>query len=472
MIDLNKLESYRENNRIEAKKALGGFPQSVWETYSAFANTLGGIILLGVEERKDHSLHAVNLPAPEKLVKELYDTLNNPAKVSVNVLTGNNVKIEEVDGKRIIVITVPRAHRYDRPVFVGGNAQSGTYRRCGEGDYKCPQEEIEAMLRDAAKKTADMRLLKNLGLSALSYTSLHEYRKRMEICRSEHAWHALNDDGFLFKLGATAKGNDGALHPTAAGLLMFGSQKEIVKIFANYRLSYRDLSDEICSDSGDWSGNICDFYLFVRKKAVQEICVPLSAGAGKNIDLLPVYKAVREALANCLVNADYYGQGGIVIVKGHDFITFSNPGGFRIDVKKARAGGISDPRNGALVKMFNLIDAGDGTGSGLPHIYAVWERHGWLTPRILESFNPERTTFSLTIGRREKTAQKPKAGLKALAQKAEIIEYLTDHASGTTGELCRLLGIKSAQLEKLLCDLIAADVIARNKGNDTFTLKR
>ena len=86
MIDLTNLEHYREGNRLEAKLALGGFPHSVWETYSAFANTAGGIILLGVEEHQDHSLHAVDLPAPEKLIEEFWETVNDPQRVSANRL--------------------------------------------------------------------------------------------------------------------------------------------------------------------------------------------------------------------------------------------------------------------------------------------------------------------------------------------------------------------------------------------------
>ena len=85
MIDFSNLEKYRENNRIEAKKALGGLPRSVWETYSAFANTHGGIILLGVEEWADKSLHTVDLPDPDRLIKEFWDIANNPNKTSVNV---------------------------------------------------------------------------------------------------------------------------------------------------------------------------------------------------------------------------------------------------------------------------------------------------------------------------------------------------------------------------------------------------
>ena len=121
MIDFNNLNKYRENNRIEAKKAMGGLPKSIWETYSAFANTLGGIILLGVEEHANKSLHVVDLPDPEKLIKEFWDIVNNPQKTSVNILSGKDVYPLEVNGKHIVVINVPRADRSYKPVYIDGN---------------------------------------------------------------------------------------------------------------------------------------------------------------------------------------------------------------------------------------------------------------------------------------------------------------------------------------------------------------
>lgn len=146
MIDLSRIEQYRENNRIEAKKATGGLPESLWETYSAFANTLGGAILLGVEEEPNHTLHTVDLPDPEWLVDELWQRLDDPKTVSVNLLTPQDIQIKEVEGDHIIIVYVPRAQAKDVPVYIGGDPISGSYRRTGEGDYRISPDEVREML--------------------------------------------------------------------------------------------------------------------------------------------------------------------------------------------------------------------------------------------------------------------------------------------------------------------------------------
>jgi predicted HTH transcriptional regulator len=153
MLNLNELDRYKENNRIEAKRAVGGLPGSLWETYSAFSNTRGGYILLGVEEREDKALNMVGLPDSERLVKEFWDTINNRQKVSVNTLTDRHVRIEAIDGKRIVAIYVPRADRRDKPVYINNNPVNGSYRRDWEGDYHCAEEEVRAMFADQAAIT-------------------------------------------------------------------------------------------------------------------------------------------------------------------------------------------------------------------------------------------------------------------------------------------------------------------------------
>ena len=147
MLDFDNLQNYRENNRIEAKQALGGLPESIWETYSAFANADGGIILLGVEELPDKRLHALDLLDPQWLIDDFWAILNDPTQVSVNILTLEHVQIHEVDGKHIIAITVPPAQPCDKPVYIENDPYRGTYQRNGEGDFRCSKEEVDAMLQ-------------------------------------------------------------------------------------------------------------------------------------------------------------------------------------------------------------------------------------------------------------------------------------------------------------------------------------
>lgn len=481
MIDFNNLNMYRENNRIEAKKALGGLPNSIWETYSAFANTLGGIILLGVAERPDHSLETVDLPDPDKLIKDFWDSVNNPNKVSINILSSKDVYPLEVNGDHIVVINVPRADRSYRPVYIDGNPLN-TYRRNGEGDYKCTHEEYMAMVRDASVKTQDMLVLSEMELSVFNQDSVRGFRQRMKFSRPGHVWEQLDDERFLQKLGAIGIGEDGKKHPTSAGLLMFGNEYDIVREYNDYFLDYQEQydpenrwTDRIISSSGDWSGNVYDFYFRVYNKLRQDIKTPFRLDGITRVDDTPVHQALREALANCLVNADYYGRRGVVIIKKPDVITLSNPGNLRIELSTAISGGVSDPRNSTMLKMFNFIDIGERAGSGIPNIFRVWREQKWNTPTIKEEFEPGRITLTLpftlspTVG--DKSAIK--IGDKTEA-KDSIIDYLTDHPEGKTADIAEYLGLKLSRTRDYLKELTDDGIIEAIGGNRNrkYRLKR
>lgn len=152
IMDFSKLSEYRENNRIEAKGARGGLPESIWETYSAFANTSGGIILMGVaENRKDKTFETVKLTDPHKLVAQFVEMVNLKRFASCNLLSDDDIEIININGDEIIAITVPPAPEELKPVYVGKNVYQGTYIRIGEGDFKLKPYEVQKMLNEKNK---------------------------------------------------------------------------------------------------------------------------------------------------------------------------------------------------------------------------------------------------------------------------------------------------------------------------------
>ena len=117
---------------------------------------------------------------------------------------------------------------------------------------------------------------------------------------------------------------------------------------------------------------------------------------------------MKFALANCLINADYYGTRGVVIKKEPQRIVFENPGYIRTGKIQMRKGGESDPKNKSLMKMFNLINIGERSGSGVPNIFNTQEDAHWKEPVIEERFDPDRTILTLEFVKKQaiKTSDK------------------------------------------------------------------
>jgi predicted HTH transcriptional regulator len=176
------------------------------------------------------------------------------------------------------------------------------------------------------------------------------------------------------------------------------------------------------------------------------------------IDDTPVHKAVREALVNCIVNTDYFLPQGVVIRKESDTLTIENPGSIRTGKKQMLRGGISDPKNKTLMKMFNLIGIGERAGSGIPDIYQVWKDEGWEAPKVKERFNPDRTVLTLSFTKADdKVAEK--SGEKTQEKYDAILKYMQHDKWYKASEFESIVGVKESRVKILLKDMTEQGLI-------------
>ncbi|MDR1342691.1 MAG: putative DNA binding domain-containing protein [Prevotellaceae bacterium] len=424
MIDITNIAQLKENFRLEAKKAAGGLPASLWETYSAFANTNGGVILLGVSE-ENNVLKATGVQDASRKIQDIWNTLNNRQKVSANVLAEKRIYRQKIDDKEVVVIEIPRADRHDKPVYINNDLLGGTFRRNAEGDYRCSQQAVKSMLRDQSDLPIDSAVIYELSWNELDKESIARYRNRFASLKPAHVWNGLDTVEFLKKIGAVRKDEEGMFCPTLAGLVMFGTEDVITQILPDYFLDYREKygherwSDRVVSNLGEWSGNVFDFFFRIAEKVTADIKRPFRMLNGfEREDDTAVHKAIREALANSVIHADYYGKRGIVIEKSRNRIRIANPGTCRPDIKEILEGDVSDPRNPAIFKMFALIDIGERAGSGIFNLVTLWKQTGWGNPVLEENFDAERTTLIVPVELEETAEGEPDMN-KSIEESAE-----------------------------------------------------
>jgi predicted HTH transcriptional regulator len=194
------------------------------------------------------------------------------------------------------------------------------------------------------------------------------------------------------------------------------------------------------------------------------------------IDDTPVHKALREALANALIHANYYDTQGLVIHRRPQSITIANPGGLRISIADALGGGMSDPRNFTLFKLFNMLSIGERAGSGIPNIHHVWKAQDWQEPTLEEKFNPDRTVLSLVLSQSAskklaiKSSDKEKLAISD-KQKQQIVEYLATHDICKAAELADLFGVTGARVRVLLSQLVEDGIVLSEGGNRNRTYR-
>lgn len=478
--DLNRLG---ETVELECKLAQGQdgkgeVPRDFWPTYSAMANARGGVVVLGVREQNG-VFSIAGLDNPAKVRGDLFNTLNNRAKVSANLLSDADVTEAVVDGKTVLVVNIPAATRRQRPVFLNGQPLGQTYRRLNDGDRHCDEETVKRMLAEQVADSRDTRILDKFGLPDIDLESLHAYRNAFAAHRPDHPWVAVDDLAFLRLIGGWREDrNTGEQGLTLAGLLMFGQWPSISEAAPLYFLDYQELPadresqtrwlDRVVPD-GSWSGNLYDFYRKVIRKLVADLKVPFVLKGDTRIDDTPLHQALREALVNMLIHADYSDRASVQVIKQPSGFVFRNPGAMRLPVETALQGGSSDCRNRTLHQMFLLINLGERAGSGVPKIRAGWETEG-RSLALTESFEPyDQTilTMNWAVPGVSPEARGETSVETSVETPARILLLLRAEPGLTASALAKRLGLSTRGVELQLAKLKSDQKLRRvgaNKG--------
>ena len=501
MLELKRLIYQGEKVDVECKQAEKSVPKSAYESYSAFANTNGGYIILGVKEDKtkakpEERFVIQGVDNPQKQSEDFWNTINSK-KVNVNLLKDENVYVVEENGIGVVVISVPRAKFNLRPIYVGDNPYKGTYKRNKEGDYHATEHEVRGMIRDQNPDGNDSMIIEYCTMDDVDKETLRKYRRIFEIRNEGHVWNPLDDKAFLEKLGGYRKDRRTGIEGlTLAGLMMFGTGQAIREEFSNVFMDYRDetevtvdvrWNDRITYD-GTWENNLFNFFSKVTPKLTEDLPKPFKLEGLQRIDETQVHKAVREAFVNLIIHADYLMDAGTLkVIKKNKGFEFTNPGILKLPIEDIFRGGNSKPRNPHMQTMLRMVGFGDNAGSGFPTILATWETEGWIKPELVENTRLNQVTLVLhmkeevTTEEQSNFAQKSERSLsevlsKVLAKKdfdkvIPIIKYLEGKGYVTPKEAEGICDKSAATVRRYLRILTATGIVVV-EGNTNNSIYR
>ena len=473
-----------ERVTLECKRAKSEMPKSVWETYSAFANTIGGLILLGVDENMQEKdarkrYRIVGVDDPMKMVADFWNTINSD-KVNENILVDSDVRVVNMDGTQIVCIRVPQADWRAKPVYLNGNVYKGTYRRNNEGDYHCTEAQVKAMIRDSNADGNDSILIEYYGMDDVDSDSLRQYRTEFRQENPTHVWNRIDDKAFLRDLGGYIEdrqtGKEGL---TLAGLMMFGKGLAIRDRFSNFRMDYLDMShlvgDERYHDrltyDGLWENNLYQFFRIVSPKVQFDLPRPFKLEkGGKRNDDTPQHEAVREAFTNAIIHCDLMMDAGILRIEKHDDrLCFRNPGLLKLPVETIYRGGNSKARNPKIQNMLRMIGFGENVGSGFPKIIAAWKETNWGEPQLLNKLDVDEVELVLPVPEayssvktaNETANETVNETVKVSDTQEKILQLFFENEDITYEEIAQKMGISRATVGRHISALKKKGVLER-----------
>ena len=306
---------------FEVKEAKSELPKTIWETVSAFSNTSGGWIVLGLKQ-SGKTFEIQGVENIEKLEQDFLTTLRSE---KFNQRLAVTSKSYDIDGKRLLAFYVPEVEM--KPVYY--NNPANTFIRMGSGDQRATEGEIRAMFRDQSfgKKTEE--IIPESGIEMLNLNTLRSYRYALSQTSNLLEYRDVDDVEFCEHVNIT---NKGLL--TYAGLLMFGKAPYVLRYVPTFCVDYIEIPAPTIQEAEvrytyriPEQENIWEAVQIILRRFRTLVDAPIHIkDDGFATTDESQYNVLREALANMVMHCDHFDSMRSCIRVYTDHIEFMNGG--------------------------------------------------------------------------------------------------------------------------------------------------
>lgn len=447
-----------EGPTIEVKSAAGGFPESLAETFSAFANLPGGgVAILGLDEAA--GFKPVKLSDPSALAAAAANKARNAFDPAIQVTT----ELVRFEGRMLVLIRVNELPASAKPCVVRKTGKA--YLRFADGDYELSQLERDGFVTNRGRPQFDAAEVPETTVADLETDRVNDF---LATARSEDARCAriADDHTLLRKLGVVA--NSGAL--TQAGLLALGDFPQQFLPHCAIRAGFfQDGAQQSTRaiDSGSFTGPIPaiidNAVAWVQRNSRLRTMTDDESGVVRSIaDPPPI--AVRELVANALIHRDLadWSSSRVVDIRMHaDHVLIRNPGGlYGVTVDRLGTHPLSSTRNRLLVDICKYVRTSDrnvveAMATGIPATFEAMARSGLPVPEFFD----QALTFTVVLRRfgTDSVAPVPNRPTRPMAHESTMLDLLATPMS--IDSIASALGISRNAAHKRIASLRAKGLV-------------
>jgi len=443
-----------ELDGVEAKAAHTGTPPDLFKPLSAVANRPGGgVLLFGLDE--DAGFKVVGVGNPRKLQEDLSGLaaqMEPPLRPSFSV--------EEIEGGNVVAVEVPEVSYDQKPCYHRPHGlHEGSFIRVGNSTRRMSDYEIYSFISSRTQPKFDAEPILEATLEDLDRGKLEEYLAQQRKARPNAPYWSLPFEKTLLQLRIMTE-VDGTLHPTLAGLLMFGSypqrfEQQMVVVFLQYygiTTTEEAPSGERFLDNRKFEGTVKE----IIDNATTYVMASMRKGSlirGVTRQDIPEYPevALREAIVNAVAHRDYshFVRGSHIQVRMFaDRLEVQNPGGLYggVTVEELKEG--QSTRNLLLVQLMEDVHIVENRGSGIDAMLDAMLKANLQPPR----FEDKRTSFLVVL-----------YNAPAMSDEERILAYVKEHGSIKRADCQQLLGVDDIKAKHVLRKMKEAGLL-RQEG--------